>query len=72
MSFIFKFNSSYVSGIDSKAKTAGLYNVKTIWSNLEIIGATKITENSLDFTLLVNTLFQSKKQEENPNNVSLF
>ena len=29
-----------------------------------MVGATKITENSLDFALLVNTLFQSKKQEE--------
>jgi len=53
-----------LSAIDSKAKTAGLYNVKTVWSNLEMVGATKITENSLDFALLVNTLFQSKKQEE--------
>jgi len=53
-----------LSAIDSKAKMAGLYNIKTIWSNLEIVGATKIEENSLDFALLVNTLFQSDKQGE--------
>ncbi len=50
--------------IDSKAKMAGLYNIKTVWSNLEMVGAAKIADNSLDFSLLVNTLFQSKKQEE--------
>lgn len=53
-----------LSAIDSKAKMAGLYNIKTIWSNLEMVGATKIKEDSLDFALLVNTLFQSKKQGE--------
>tara|TARA_B100001964_G_C14059523_1_gene520746 strand:+ start:62 stop:628 length:567 start_codon:yes stop_codon:yes gene_type:complete len=53
-----------LSSIDSKAKMAGLYNIKTVWSNLEMVGAAKIADNSLDFALLVNTLFQSKKQTE--------
>ena len=38
--------------------------IKIIWSNLEIVGATKIPEGSLDFALLVNILFQSKKHYE--------
>ncbi|MFA6307487.1 MAG: class I SAM-dependent methyltransferase [Patescibacteria group bacterium] len=49
-----------LSDIDSKARMAGLYNIKTIWSNIEILGATKIPENTLDFVMLVNVLFQSK------------
>ena len=53
-----------LSAIDSKAKMAGLYNIKTVWSNLEMVGAAKIKNDSLDFALLVNTLFQSKKQPE--------
>lgn len=53
-----------LSTIDSKAKMAGLYNVKTIWSNLEILGATKIPAESLDHALLINTLFQSNKHAE--------
>ena len=53
-----------LSAIDSKAKMAGLYNIKTVWSNLEMVGAAKIKDNTLDFALLVNTLFQSKKQPE--------
>ena len=53
-----------LSEIESKARMSGLYNVKTIWSNLEIVGAAKIPEASLDFALLVNVLFQSKKHFE--------
>ncbi|RJQ33663.1 methyltransferase domain-containing protein [Candidatus Parcubacteria bacterium] len=53
-----------LSEIESKARMSGLYNIKTVWSNLEMIGATKINEMSLDFALLVNTLFQSTKHYE--------
>ncbi|MCB9803134.1 class I SAM-dependent methyltransferase [Candidatus Nomurabacteria bacterium] len=53
-----------LSSIDSKAKMSGLYNVKTIWSNLEILGATKIPEASLDHAMLINILFQSQKKSE--------
>ncbi|MFA6322164.1 MAG: methyltransferase domain-containing protein [Candidatus Buchananbacteria bacterium] len=48
----------------SKAMLEGVYNIKAIWSNLEILGATKIPEGSLDYALLINILFQSKKQKE--------
>ncbi|PWB38852.1 MAG: hypothetical protein C3F02_02075 [Parcubacteria group bacterium] len=50
--------------IESKARMTGLDNIKTVWSNLEMVGATKIKENMLDFALLINVLFQSKKHEE--------
>ncbi len=50
--------------VDSKAKLQGLYNVKTVWSDLEIYGATEIPERSVDHGLLVNILFQTKKHEE--------
>ncbi len=53
-----------LSTIESKVKMAGLYNVKTIWSDLEIFGATKIPAESLDHALLINTLFQSNKHAE--------
>jgi len=53
-----------LSEIESKARMSGLYNLKTVWSNLEIIGATKIPEASLDFAMIVNVLFQSKKHFE--------
>lgn len=55
---------SSLSDIESKARMTGFNNVKTVWSNLEIVGATKINESSLDYTMLVNVLFQSKKHFE--------
>lgn len=53
-----------LSEIESKARLSGLNNIKTIWSNLEIVGATKINEASLDANILVNVLYQSKKHYE--------
>lgn len=53
-----------LSDIESKARMANLYNVKAVWSNIEILGATKIPEASLDFVLLVNVLFQSKATDK--------
>lgn len=50
-----------LSSVDGKAKLQGLYNVKTVWSDLEVYGAMDIPEQSLDHGLLVNILFQSKK-----------
>ncbi|MBI4090832.1 MAG: methyltransferase domain-containing protein [Candidatus Komeilibacteria bacterium] len=61
-----------LSSVDGKAKLQGLYNVKTIWSDLEIYGATDIPEASLDHGLLVNILFQSKKHDAIVREVTRF
>lgn len=53
-----------LADIESKARMANLHNIKTIWSNLEMVGAAKIKENSLDYAFLVNVLFQSTKHFE--------
>lgn len=53
-----------LSEIESKARMSGLNNIKTVWSNIEIIGATQINEQSLDAVMLVNVLFQSNKHYE--------
>lgn len=55
---------SALTSVASKAKQAGLANIKTVWSNIEIFGATKIPIESLDVALLINVLFQSKKHKE--------
>lgn len=48
-----------------KAETAGLHNVVTVWSDLEVFGgARQISTGSLDVGILANTLFQSEKREE--------
>lgn len=49
--------------LQTKAAIYGLKNIRTIWSNLEIYGATRaIVDNSVDAAFLVTILFQSKKQ----------
>lgn len=53
-----------LAGVESKAKMAGVNNIKTIWSNLEIYKATKIKDEELDIGFLINTLFQTKKYKE--------
>lgn len=54
---------SVLEAVNHRASQEGLENVKTIWSNLEIIGATKIPTESLDVAFLINILFQSEKDD---------
>jgi ubiquinone/menaquinone biosynthesis C-methylase UbiE len=54
---------SVLQAVESRVKQEGLENVKTIWSNLEVVGATKIPEGSLDAEFLHNVLFQSDKDD---------
>lgn len=55
---------SVLEAVKSRAKMEGVSNIETVWSNLEIYGATDIKSDSLDFALLINTLFQIPKREE--------
>ncbi len=55
---------SVLRSVVSKARLEGVSNIKSIWSNLEIAGATKIKAQSLDFALLINILFQSKNDDQ--------
>lgn len=55
---------SVLQKIEGLARTDGLTNIKTIWTNLEIFQATKIQDNSLDRALLINILFQTDKHPE--------
>ncbi len=55
---------SVLEAVKSRAKLEGVGNIETVWSNLEIYGATDIAPGSLDVALLVNTLFQIKKRDE--------
>jgi len=49
-----------LSEINSNVKLHGLRNVETIWANIEKVGSLKIDENSVDITLLIQVLHQSK------------
>lgn len=43
-----------LSGIVSREKLEGVKNVKRIWADLDVPGATKIVDDSLDLVLLIN------------------
>ena len=51
---------SVLNNVASRARSLGLENIVTVWSNLEVFGATKILDGSLDYGLLTNVLFQNK------------
>jgi ubiquinone/menaquinone biosynthesis C-methylase UbiE len=53
-----------LENVNKRAKLENLENIKTVWSDLEIFGATKIEAGSLDVALLINTLYQSHKRAE--------
>ncbi len=55
---------SALDGVASKAKLENLTNIETVWSDVERIGATKVPAGTLDAALLVNIMFQSRKNEE--------
>ena len=53
-----------LQSIEKRAKLENLQNIQTVWSDLEIFGATKIDSGKLDVAMLINTLYQSKKRIE--------
>ena len=46
--------------IKKEARLENLPNVQTVWSDLEIVGATNIANQSLDIIFMINVLFQIK------------
>lgn len=47
--------------VKSRAKLENLRNIQTVRANLETLGSTKISDNSIDTVLMSNILFQSAK-----------
>lgn len=44
--------------VEAEARRQQILNITTVWSNIEMYGATKITENSLDVALIIHTVYQ--------------
>lgn len=53
---------SVLDNIQSRADIEHLTNIETVWSNLEVFGATKINNDVLDYATLVNILFQNSNK----------
>lgn len=47
-----------------RAKAANLENIEIVRSNLEVLGSSGLPDDSQDFVLLANILFQSDKKSE--------
>lgn len=54
---------SVLNAVENRAKQDGFDNIKTVWSNLEVVGATNIPASSLDAIFIHNVLFQSTSHE---------
>lgn len=55
---------SALAGVESQMKLQNAGNVKTVWSDIEIYGATKIKDASLDLVMLVNNLAKEAMLKE--------
>lgn len=53
-----------LESVRSGAKAEGVLNIEAVWSNLEIIGGSKLGDESVDIALLANVLFQSSKKAD--------
>lgn len=53
-----------LESVKSRAKAEGVENVQTIWTDIEIVGATPIPENSLDVVFFANVMFALKSRNE--------
>lgn len=52
-----------LNAVETRARQEGFDNIKTVWSNLEMVGATNIPAGSLDAIFIHNVLFQSTGHE---------
>lgn len=50
-----------LSGIQSKIKLYGTRNIEAVWADLEVLGSTKIKDDSVDVSLLFAVLYQAKE-----------
>ncbi|MBU1178705.1 methyltransferase domain-containing protein [Patescibacteria group bacterium] len=50
-----------LSAVQSKINLQGTRNIKTVWADVEVLGSTKIKNDSIDTVLLASIFYQTKK-----------
>lgn len=53
-----------LENVKVKASVAGLENIDAVRANLEVLGSTKLPDNSQNLVFAANVLFQSPKKQE--------
>ncbi len=53
-----------LEAVESRANLEGVENISTVHCNLEILGSSKLEDESIDLVLMRNILFQSQKKAE--------
>lgn len=62
---MFDVSKPALSGAGTRAKAAGVDNIRAVWTNLEIFqGATGVGDNSLNAGMLINVLYSSDKHKD--------
>ncbi len=56
--------SSALEAVESQAKTLGLLNIKTRRANVEKINGSNLKEDSMDWVIMKDILFQNKNKED--------
>ena len=61
--FAVDIQQSSLESVRSRARAKNLNNITLIWADLELPGASKIDETSIDLVLVTNILFQSENKK---------
>ncbi|PJE57996.1 MAG: hypothetical protein COU81_03155 [Candidatus Portnoybacteria bacterium CG10_big_fil_rev_8_21_14_0_10_36_7] len=64
MVYALDIQKSALEAIKSTAQMAGVSNVQPSWVNLEAVGGTQLGNESMDFVILKNVLYQTQKKLE--------
>jgi ubiquinone/menaquinone biosynthesis C-methylase UbiE len=50
--------------VEKSAKQEHLFNIKTVWSDIDVLNATRIPAGTLDLTLVINNLWISQNRPQ--------
>lgn len=53
-----------LQAVRAKAKLEKIFNIQTIRANLEVLGGSKLDDQSIDLVILANILFQTKNKKD--------